>query len=153
MVLGLDIMSSMYLGIAVFAYITILFLTYRDMRIFRRTGYLSYRKGAFKGIAASTVVLIGIIFIPLFQLLGIGLVFGGLMINQKGKREKVFTTAGTLKRFIATTDIVRTPEEIRADYEREKAEKKRLEKEKERADRNEKRREKWGKEDEDDGKS
>ena len=142
----------MYLGIGIFAYVTILFLTYRDMRIFRRTGYMSFRKGAFKGLIASTLVLIGIVLIPaaFSGILGLGLIFFGLMINQKGTRERVFTTAGAWKRFTGTTDIVRTPEEIRADYEREQADKKRLEKEKERADRNERRRDKWGKDEEDD---
>jgi len=150
-----DTLTLMYLGIGAFAYFVILFLTYRDMRIFRRTGYTSYRKGAFKGIIASTAVLIGIFLIPSFSggIFGLALVFIGLMINQKGKREQVFTTAGTFKRFIGTTDVVRTPEEIRADYEKDQAEKKRLEKEKERMDRNEKRREKWGAEEEDDKKS
>jgi len=145
-----DTLTMIYLGIAAFAYFMILFLTYRDMRIFRRTGYTSYRKGAFKGIIASSAVLIGIFLIPTFQggILGLALVFVGLMINQKGKREQVFTTAGTMKRFAGTTDVVRTPEEIKADYEKEQAERKRMEKEKERADRNEKRREKWGNEDE-----
>lgn len=146
-----DTLTLMYFGIGILAYFTILFLTYRDMRIFRRTGYASYRKGAFKGIIASSIVLIGVFLIPSFQgILGLALIFFGLMVNQKGKREPVFTTAKAWKRFIGTTDIVRTPEEIRADYEKEQAERKRLVKEKERAERNEKRREKWGKEDEDD---
>lgn len=149
MALEYNTLTLIYIGIGVFAYFTILFLTYRDMRIFKRTGYASYRKGAFKGILASSLVLVGIFLMPTMQgLLGLALVFVGLMVNQKGKREKVFTTAGTLARFIGKTDIVRTPEEIREDYEKEQAEKKRTEKEKERSERNEKRREKRGKEEE-----
>ena len=145
---NIDTLTLIYIGIGVFAYFTILFLTFRDMRIFRRTGYVSYRKGAFKGIIASSVVLLGIFLIQSMQLLGLGLVFLGLMINQKGAREKVFTTAGTLQRFIGQTDVVLTNEEKRELYEQQMADKKRMEKEKERAERNEKLREKREKEDE-----
>jgi len=151
-----SILKLLYIGIGAFAYFMVLFLTCRDLRIYRRTGYVSFRKGAFKGIIASTFALIGLFLILSLSgegVLGLLVVFIALMVNQKGQREKVFTTAGTFKRFIGTTDVVRTPEEIKADYEKGQAEKKRLEKEKERADRNEKRREKWGKEDEDDEKS
>ena len=146
----MELLTMMYLGIGIFAYFTILFLTYRDLRIFRRTGYFSYRKGAFKGILASSLVLIGMFLIPSWGegIIGLAFVFLGLMVNQKGKREKVFTTAGTWDRFIGKTDVFRTTEEIRADYERAQAEKKRMEKEKERMDRNEKRKEMWEKEDE-----
>lgn len=108
------------------------------MRIFRRTGYVSYRKGALKGIIASSAVLIGIFLIPAMEILGLALVFVGLMINQKGKREKVFTTAGTFSRFIGQTDVVLTNEEKRELYEQQMAEKKQMEKEKEKAERREK---------------
>ncbi|WNY25310.1 hypothetical protein [Methanolapillus millepedarum] len=108
---------NLYIGIGIFAYIAILYLTYRDMRIFRRTGYFSYRKGAFKGIIASTLVLLGTFLIPsVSDILGLALIFVGLMINQKGKREQVFTNANAFDRFLGKTDIVRTPEEIKEDY-------------------------------------
>ncbi|MDV0446348.1 hypothetical protein MsAg5_01780 [Methanosarcinaceae archaeon Ag5] len=118
---------NLYIGIGIFAYIAILYLTYRDMRIFRRTGYFSYRKGAFKGIIASTLVLLGTFLIPGFnEIIGLALIFVGLMINQKGKREQVFTNASALDRFLGKTDLVRTPEQIRDDYlkQQEEAEKK-----------------------------
>ena len=133
-----DTITLIYLGIGVFAYFTILFLTFRDMRIFRRTGYVSYRKGAFKGIIASSAVLIGIFLTPAMNILGLALVFVGMMINQKGKREKVFTTAGTFSRFIGSTDLVLTNEEKRELYEKQIAEKKQMQKEKEKSDRREK---------------
>ena len=53
----------MYLKIAMFAYFVVLFLTLRDVRIFKRTGYRSYRRGALKGLAASTMILIGAIIV------------------------------------------------------------------------------------------
>ena len=119
------LIQTIQIGIAVFAYVTILFLTFRDLRIFRRTGYLSYRKGALKGILASTVVLIGLfLFVYISSaLICLALVFVGLMINQKGKREQIFTTAGTWARFTGKTDIVRTREEMRENYEKMQAEK------------------------------
>lgn len=144
MALDYNTIQLIYLGIGVFAYFTILFLTFRDMRIFRRTGYVSYRKGAFKGIIASSAVLIGIFLIPAMDLLGIALVFVGVMINQKGKRETVFTTAGAFSRFIGQTDILLTNEEKRELYEQQMAEKKQMEKEKEKAERREKLKEKRG---------
>ncbi|MDV0445202.1 hypothetical protein MmiAt1_07590 [Methanimicrococcus sp. At1] len=138
MALDYDMLTLIYLGIGIFAYFTILYLTFRDMRIFRRTGYISYRKGAFKGIIASSIVLIGIFITPAMQILGLALIFVGVMINQKGKREKVFTTAGPLERFIGKTDVVLTPEEKRDIYEQQLAEKRQMEKEKEKMDRREK---------------
>ena len=144
----MELLTMMYLGIGIFAYFTILFLTYRDLRIFRRTGYFSYRKGAFKGIMASSLVLIGIFLIMSWEILGLACIFVGLMVNQKGKREQIFTTAGTWARFIGKTDIVRTPEEIRADYEKTQAEKKQMEKEKEKSDIREKRKEQREKDEE-----
>ena len=137
----IEFMPIMFLYISAFAYVTILYLTLRDLRIFRRTGYFSYRKGAFKGIIASTLVLIGILLmqmIPAFALGGFGIVFLGLMTNQKGKREKVFTTAKAPARFLGKTDIVRTKEEIYEDYLKQKAEKERLEKQKQDEKSNEK---------------
>ena len=100
----------MYLEIAMLAYFVVLFLTLRDVRIFRRTGYRSYRKGAMKGLAASTVTLIGAILIemnPNLDTLGLLVVLLGLYINRKGVRERVFTNAGTLDRVLGKTDYVK----------------------------------------------
>jgi hypothetical protein len=141
MVLGLgpEIIDYMYLGIGVFAYISILTLTFRDLRIFKRTGYISYRKGAFKGIIASTLVLIGIFLMTIFsQLIGLALVFIGVMVNNKGPREKVFTTAGAFDRFTGKTDLILTDEERKEIYEKQMLEKKQAEVEKKKAERREK---------------
>ena len=103
-------MLDIYLGIAMLAYFVVLFLTLRDVRIFRRTGYRSYRKGAMKGLAASTVTLLGAIIIemnPNLGTLGLLIVLLGLYINRKGVRERVFTSAGTLDRVLGKTDYVK----------------------------------------------
>lgn len=100
----------MYLEIAMFAYFVVLFLTLRDVRIFKRTGYRSYRKGAMKGLVASTVTLLGAMIIqagPNLAQLGLLIVLIGLYVNQKGVRERVFTNAGTLDRILGKTDYVK----------------------------------------------
>lgn len=97
----------MYLEITMLAYFVVLFLTLRDIRIFKRTGYRSYRKGALKGLAASTVILIGAMIVKAKPDLGLLLVLIGLFINRKGIRERVFTGAGTLDRFLGKTDYVK----------------------------------------------
>lgn len=94
----------MYLEIAMFAHFVVLFLTLRDIRIFKRTGYLSYRKGALRGLAASSLILIGAVAVEAKPELGLLIVLMGLFVNRKGQREKVFTGAGTLDRFLGKTD-------------------------------------------------
>ena len=97
----------MYLQITIAAYVVALFLTLRDIRIFRRTGYVSYRKGALKGIVASTVVLIGIVVVGVNSNLGMLVVLIGLYINRKGVREEVFMDATVLERLLGKTDYRR----------------------------------------------
>ncbi|WNY23644.1 hypothetical protein MmiHf6_09530 [Methanimicrococcus hongohii] len=144
---GLEIYTYIYMGIGVFAYFVILFLTFRDMRIFRRTGYDSYRKGAFKGIIASSMVLLGLFLMQSLELIGIALVFLGVLYNRKGPREKVFTTANAFDRFTGKTDIVLTNEEKKEFHEKQLAEKNQFLKEKEKADRREKMKEQREKDD------
>ncbi len=95
----------MYFYIAIAAYIVILFLSLRDIRIYRRTGYLSYRKGAIKGIIASSIALIGAILTINWPEAGLLIVFLGLYFNSKGVRETVFANATTLERLTGRTDI------------------------------------------------
>ncbi|MDI9394631.1 MAG: hypothetical protein QM426_04100 [Euryarchaeota archaeon] len=97
----------MYLKIAMLAYFVVLFLTVRDIRIFKRTGYISYRKGALKGLAASSLVLIGAISIEIKPEIGLLMVLLGLTVNRKEERETVFTTAGTVDRFLGKTDYIK----------------------------------------------
>lgn len=97
-----------YLEIAMLAYFVVLFLTIRDIRIFKRTGYISYRKGALKGLAASSLILIGAISIEAKPEIGLLIVLFGLTVNRKGAREPVFTNAGTLDRFLGKTDYVKS---------------------------------------------
>lgn len=95
----------MYVYISIMAYFVVLFLTLRDIRIFRRTRIVSYRKGALKGIISSFVMLIGVILTLLNPELGLMIVFIGLYINRKGQREVVFRQANALERLLGKTDI------------------------------------------------
>ncbi|MHC1576986.1 MAG: hypothetical protein ACXQTE_06495 [Methanosarcinaceae archaeon] len=101
-------MSNVYLGIAIAAYAVVLFLTLRDIRIFRRTGIPAYRKGALKGIAVSSIVLIGIIVVNINPELGLLIVFIGIYLNKKGIRENVFDDADTMSRLLGKTDRKKT---------------------------------------------
>ncbi|HWQ44061.1 MAG TPA: hypothetical protein VN373_00180 [Methanosarcina barkeri] len=108
----------MYLEIVMLAYFVVIFLTLRDIRIFKRTGYRSYRKGALRGLAASFLILIGAITVEAQPNLGLLIVLIGLFINRKGIRERVFTDAGTLDRFLGKTDYVKkNRKNIRKDTE------------------------------------
>ena len=95
----------MYFTISAAAFVVVAFLTIRDIRIFRRTKLESYRRGAVKGMAAMTLVLIGVIIVPANAEIGMLLVLIGMFINKKGLREKVFGDAGTLDRFVGKTEI------------------------------------------------
>ncbi|MDO9517704.1 MAG: hypothetical protein Q7J10_06595 [Methanosarcinaceae archaeon] len=94
----------MYPQLAIAAYLVVLFLTLRDIRIFKRTHLASYRKGAMKGLVASTVVLLGILFVGVKPDLGLLIVLIGLYINRKGIREDVFGDAVTIDRLFGKTD-------------------------------------------------
>jgi len=95
----------MYVYISIMAYVVVLFLTLRDIRIFRRTRIMSYRKGALKGILSSFVMLVGIILTVIKPELGLLVVFIGLYVNRKGQREIVFRQANTFDRLLGKTDI------------------------------------------------
>ena len=97
----------MYLEIAILAYIVVLFLTLRDIRIFRRTGYRSYKRGAVRGLTVSALVLLGAMMVEVKPELGLLIVLLGLSINRKGTREKVFINAGTFDRFLGKTDYLK----------------------------------------------
>lgn len=94
----------MYPQLAIAAYIVVLFLTLRDIRIFKRTHLASYRKGAMKGLVASSVILVGIIVVGVKPDLGLLIVLIGLYINRKGFREDVFRDTVAMDRLLGKTD-------------------------------------------------
>lgn len=98
-------------SVCVFAYIVTLFMTFRDLRIFRRTGFKSYRTGAMKGIFAALFCLTGLIILvitgPQGMMIALLFVFIGSVINKRGPREVVFKSARTFDRLTGKTDVVR----------------------------------------------
>lgn len=95
----------MYTYIAILAYVVVLFLTLRDVRIYKRTRLDSYRKGAMKGIFASALVMLGILLSFYNPNLGLLVVLIALFFNQKGAREPVFKEAKAIDRLLGKTDI------------------------------------------------
>ena len=87
----------MYFTISAAAFVVVAFLTIRDIRIFRRTKLESYRRGAVKGMAAMTLVLIGVIIVPANAEIGMLLVLIGMFITKKGPREKPKLIASRIK--------------------------------------------------------
>ena len=97
----------MYFALSFAAFTVVAFLTFRDIRIFHRTRLVSYRRGALKGMAAMTVVLLGVIIVQINTNIGLLLVLIGLFINNKGQREDVFGDAGTFDRLSGKTKRMR----------------------------------------------
>jgi len=98
-------MISIY--IAAFGFVTIIFLTLRDIRIYRRTKLVSYRKGALRGMITGGLAWIGMIFTagnPGYETIGLTIVFVAIYFNKKGKREDVFGDAPLIKRILGETN-------------------------------------------------
>jgi len=79
--------------VSALAFIVILFLTLRDIRIFRATGIVSYRKGALRGLFASSIALFGLMLTenPNTQDMGLLLALIAVFLNKKGVRVDIFT--------------------------------------------------------------
>ena len=96
-----------YIYIAVFGFISIMFLTLRDIRIYRRTKFDSYRKGALRGMLMGALALFGMSFTgnPGFESIGLTVVLVAVYFNNKGKREDVFGDAPLMKRVLGETTV------------------------------------------------
>lgn len=93
-----------YLILSMTAYAVVLFLTLRDIRIFKRTRHQTYRKGAMRGIAASGIILLGAVIVSAGNhTFGMLIVMLGLYMNNKGPREDVFYDAPVMERFFGKT--------------------------------------------------
>lgn len=94
-----------YFYIAAFGFISIMFLTLRDIRIYHRTKIVSYRKGALKGMMAGALALIGMGITMKNPQIGLTITLVAIYLNGKGKREDVFGDAPILKRVLGETKI------------------------------------------------
>lgn len=95
----------MYVYIAAFGFITIVFLTLRDIRIYHRTKIESYRRGALKGMAAGALALVGMSVTAANPSIGLTITLVAVYINGKGKREDVFGDAPLIKRVLGETTV------------------------------------------------
>lgn len=95
----------LYTYIAAFGFLVIIFLTLRDIRIYRRTRIESYRKGALRGMIAGALGLVGMGITPGNPQIGLTITLIAVYLNGKGKREDVFGNAPTMKRILGETKI------------------------------------------------
>ncbi len=94
-----------YIYIAAFGFVAIIFLTLRDIRIFHRTKIESYRKGALRGMVAGALAWVGMIVTLGNPLIGLTIELVAIYLNGKGKREDVFGDAPLAKRVLGETTI------------------------------------------------
>lgn len=96
-----------YVYIAGFGFFSIIFLTLRDIRIFRRTKIESYRKGALRGMLAGALALVGMNVTVVNPSVGLTITLVAVYINGKEKREDVFGDAPLMKRVLGETTVQR----------------------------------------------
>lgn len=103
--------NIIFFYIAAFGFVSIMFLTLRDIRIYHRTKIVSYRKGALRGMIAGALALIGMIVtiqspdsLQMAQI-GLTIILVAVYINGKGKREDVFGDAPMINRVLGKTRI------------------------------------------------
>ena len=96
---------SFYIYIAAFGFISIIYLTLRDIRIYHRTKIESYRKGALKGMLAGALALVGMAVTAGNPQLGLTILLVAIYFNGKGTRENVFKDAPLIKRLLGETNI------------------------------------------------
>jgi hypothetical protein len=96
-----------YVYIAAFGFFSIIFLTIRDIRIFRRTKIEAYRKGALRGMLAGALALVGLNVTAMYPNPSVGLTITlvAVYLNGKGKREDVFGDAPLIKRVLGETTV------------------------------------------------
>jgi hypothetical protein len=94
--------------IAMFGAAATVFLWLRDARIFFRTGLPGYRKAAYHGVMYGALATLGVVLtVSTLELLGLGLILGGLYLQGRIVREKVWEREGTLQRLLGSVPINR----------------------------------------------
>ncbi len=96
-----------YIYIAALGFLSIIFLTLRDIRIYHRTKIVSYRKGALRGMIAGALALVGMGVTEGNPQIGLTITLVAIYLNGKGKREDVFGDAPMMKRVLGETKIKR----------------------------------------------
>ncbi|VVB95151.1 Uncharacterised protein [uncultured archaeon] len=101
-------LQEIYVFISIFGFVSIIFLTLRDIRIYHRTKFESYRKGALRGMIAGALALVGMGVTaanPDNPQIGLTIVLVAVYLNRKGKREDVFGDAPMIKRVLGETKV------------------------------------------------
>ncbi len=98
-------LQEIYVFISIFGFVSIIFLTLRDIRIYHRTKFESYRKGALRGMIAGALALVGMGITAANPQIGLTIVLIAVYLNRKGKREDVFGDAPMIKRVLGETKI------------------------------------------------
>jgi hypothetical protein len=96
--------------VAMFGTAATLFLWLRDARIFFRTGLPGFRKAAYHGVLYGALASLGsmvTLTMPVFELLGLGLILAALYLQGRIEREKVWKDEGTLERFLGSVPLPR----------------------------------------------
>jgi hypothetical protein len=96
--------------VAIFGTAATLFLWLRDARIFFRTGLAGYRQAAYYGVLYGALATLGAMVtltMPLFELLGLGLILAALYLQGKIIRENVWKDEGTWQRFSGSVPVHR----------------------------------------------
>jgi hypothetical protein len=99
------IYNIVFFYIAAFGFLSIIFLTLRDIRIYHRTKIISYRKGALRGMMAGALAIIGMGVTIDNPQIGLTIILVAIYINGKGKREDVFGDAPVINRVFGETKI------------------------------------------------
>ena len=95
--------NIIFFYIAAFGFLSIMFLTLRDIRIYYRTKIVSYRKGALRGMMAGALSLVGMGVTIENPQIGLTIILVAVYLNGKGKREDVFGDAPMIKRVLGET--------------------------------------------------
>lgn len=97
--------NTIFFYIAAFGFLSIMFLTLRDIRIYHRTKIVSYRKGALKGMIAGALAIIGMGVTIDNPQIGLTIILVAVYLNGKGRREDVFGDAPVIKRLLGETKV------------------------------------------------
>jgi len=94
--------------VAIFGIVAVLFLWFRDARIFFRTGLSGYRKVAYGGVVYGAIAIFGgACAMFSLELLGLGLILAALYLRGRIAREKIWSNEGAIERFIGNVPVQR----------------------------------------------
>ncbi len=96
--------------VAGFGAAAVIFLWLRDARIYYRTGMPGYRQAAYWGVLYSALVSLGVqvtVYVPDFELLGLGLVLLALYLQVNREKEKIWRNESALQRFLGSAPVQR----------------------------------------------